>query len=77
MGNGGKGGSGLKVRVMETRENELRDAELLVVVVVCQRSPTRSQESLDERSAIVSTLRFVESRLLELRCVELRLALLS
>ncbi len=25
-----------------SRENELRDAELLVVVAVCQRSPTKS-----------------------------------
>ncbi len=59
------GGSRLKVRERE----ELRDAELLVVVAVCQRSSTksgvsrhRSRESLVESSEIVSKWRFVESR---------------
>ncbi len=42
------GDFGKKVRVERwieikgSRENELRDAELLVVVAVCQRSPTKS-----------------------------------
>ncbi len=36
---GGKCGSRLKARVVETRENERRDAGFLVVVAVCQRRP--------------------------------------
>ncbi len=66
---------------METRENERREAGLLVVVAVCQRSPkielgvkTSDRESLVEGSEIVSKLRLVEPRLLELRCVEWRFA---
>ncbi len=30
------------IEIKASRENELRDAELLVVVAVCQRSPTKS-----------------------------------
>ncbi len=30
------------IEIKGSRENELRDAELLVVVAVCQRSPTKS-----------------------------------
>ncbi len=60
------------IEIKGSRENELRDAELLVVVAVCQRSPTmsgvsrhRSRESLVESSEIVSKGRFVESRFAE------------
>ncbi len=62
------------IEIKGSREREeLRDAELLVVGAVCQRSSTksgvsrhRSRESLVESSEIVSKWRFAESRFAEL-----------